>query len=68
MEPLGGSENPTSTSVHTLQLSGLVIGGGGKVLVRSQMTYSSNQGVTLQLSVRAEKQAACDLVIAAIGG
>lgn len=68
MEPLGGSEHPSSTSVHTLQLSGLLIGGGGKVLVRCRMTYSSNAGVTLELGVRAEKQEACDLVVAAIGG
>ncbi|KAF8167428.1 adaptin N terminal region-domain-containing protein [Crassisporium funariophilum] len=68
MEPLGGSEVPSSTSVHTLQLSGLVIGGGGKVLVRSRMTYSRGQGVTLELAVRAEKQEVCDLVLAAVGG
>ena len=67
MEPLGGSETP-STSVHTLQLSGLVIGGGGKVLVRCRMTYSKGQGVTLELGVRAEKQEVCDLVLAAVGG
>ncbi|KAF8518350.1 coatomer subunit gamma [Hysterangium stoloniferum] len=68
MEPLGGTEHPTSTSLHTLQLSGLVTGGGGKVLVRSRMTYSTGQGVTLELSVRAEKEEATRLVIAAIGG
>lgn len=68
MEPLGGSQNPTSTSVHTLQLSGLVTGGGGKVLVRCRMTFAKGQGVTLELGVRAEKQEACNLVIAAIGG
>ena len=68
MEPLGGTQNPTSKSVHTLQLSGLVAGGGGKVLSQCKMTYSSGTGVTLQLAVRAEKQEACDLVIAAIGG
>ncbi|TDL28145.1 coatomer subunit gamma [Rickenella mellea] len=68
MEPLGGSQNPTSSSVHTLQLSGLVTGGGGKVLVRCRMTYSSGQGVTLELGVRAETKEACDLVVAAIGG
>lgn len=68
MEPLGGTENPTSSSVHTLQLSGLVTGGGGKVLVRSRMTYSSGHGVTLELGVRAEKPEATRLVIAAIGG
>jgi coatomer protein complex subunit gamma len=68
MEPLGGSENPSSTSVHTLQLSGLVSGGLGKVLVRCRMTFARGQGVTLELGVRAEKQEACDLVVAAIGG
>jgi len=68
MEPLGGTEHPTSTSLHALQLSGLVTGGGGKVLVRCRMTYSTGQGVTLELSVRAEKEEAMKLVIAAIGG
>jgi len=68
MEPLGGTEHPLSTSVHTLQLSGLVAGGGGKVLVRSRMTYSSGHGVTLELGVRADKPEATNLVIAAIGG
>lgn len=66
MEPLGGTEAPTSTSVHTLNLSGLIAGGGGKVLVRSRMTFQSGSGVTLELSVRAEQQAACDLVMSAI--
>jgi len=68
MEPLGGTEAPASTSVHTLQLSGLVSGGGGKVLARCLMTYSRDQGVTLELSVRAERQEACGLVLAAVGG
>ena len=68
MEPLGGSEIPTSSSVHTLNLSGIVAGGGGKVLVRARMTYASGQGVTLELGVRAEQQPACDLVLSAIGG
>jgi coatomer protein complex subunit gamma len=69
MEALGGSQTPASTSVHALQLSGIVAGGGGgKVLVRCRMTFSKGQGVTLELSVRAEKQAACDLVLAAVGG
>ena len=68
MQPLGGSEEPQAPTVHTLQLSGLVGGGGGKVLVRCRMTYSKAQGVTLEVGVRAEQQAAADLVIAAIGG
>jgi coatomer protein complex subunit gamma len=66
MEPLGGSQVPSSPSVHTLQLSGLVTGGGGKVLVRSRMTFTKGQGVTMELSVRAEKEAACNLVLAAV--
>ena len=66
MQPLGGSEEPQSTTVHTLQLSGLVSGGGGKVLVRCRMTYSKAQGVGLELNVRAEQQEAADLVVAAI--
>ncbi|THV06534.1 Coatomer, gamma subunit [Dendrothele bispora CBS 962.96] len=68
MEPLGGTEAPQSPTVHTLQLSGLVIGGGGKVLARCRMTFSKGQGVTLELAVRAEKQEVCDLVLAAVGG
>ncbi|KAI0660684.1 coatomer subunit gamma [Cubamyces menziesii] len=68
MQPLGGTEDPQSPTVHTLQLSGLVAGGGGKVLVRCRMTYSKAQGVTLEVGVRAEQQAAADLVISAIGG
>ncbi|KAH0837933.1 adaptin N terminal region-domain-containing protein [Lanmaoa asiatica] len=68
MEPLGGTEIPSSPSVHTLQLSGLVTGGGGKVLVRCRMTFSKGQGVTLELGVRAEQQSACALVVSAISG
>lgn len=70
MEALGGSEHPTSNSLHTLNLSGLVIGGGGKVLVRCRMTSSgqAGQGVSLELGVRAEKEQATKLVLAAIGG
>ena len=68
MEPLGGSEHPISQSVHTLVLAGIVAGGGGKVLVRARMTYSTGAGVTLELGVRAEKEAACNLVVTAIGG
>ena len=66
MQPLGGSEEPQSTTLHTLQLSGLVAGGGGKVLVRCRMTYSKAAGVTLELAVRAEKQEAANLIVAAI--
>ena len=70
MQALGGTEDTSSTSVHTLQLAGLVVGvgGAGKALVRCRMTYSKTQGVTLELGVRAERQEACGLIISAIGG
>ncbi|EGN93172.1 hypothetical protein SERLA73DRAFT_116318 [Serpula lacrymans var. lacrymans S7.3] len=68
MEALGGTETPSSSSVHTMQLSGLVTGGGGKVLVRCRMTFAKGTGVTLELGVRAEKENACNLVLAAVGG
>ncbi|KAJ3810673.1 coatomer subunit gamma [Lentinula lateritia] len=68
MEPLGGTESPHSSTVHVLQLSGLVVGGGGKVLARCRMTFSQGSGVVLELGVRAEKQEVCDLVLAAVGG
>ncbi|GAA5882162.1 hypothetical protein JCM16303_002256 [Sporobolomyces ruberrimus] len=66
MEALGGTESPASPTVHTLNMSGLVCGGGGKVLARARMTYQSGNGVVLELTVRAEKQEAANLVISAI--
>ncbi|KAF9780088.1 coatomer subunit gamma [Thelephora terrestris] len=70
MQALGGTEDPASTTVHTLQLAGMVVGAGGsgKALVRCRMTHSKTQGVTLELSVRAEKEGACGLIVSAIGG
>nr|ODN93881.1 coatomer subunit gamma [Cryptococcus depauperatus CBS 7841]ODN99786.1 coatomer subunit gamma [Cryptococcus depauperatus CBS 7855] len=64
MLPLGGTEMPTSSSVHTLHLAGLL--DGQKVLGRCRMTYAPGSGVTLELSVRAEKEEAAKLVMAAI--
>ncbi|GAA5823565.1 hypothetical protein JCM11251_000682 [Rhodosporidiobolus azoricus] len=66
MEALGGTESPASSTVHTLNMSGLVAGGGGKVLARARMTFQSGQGVTMELSVRAEQEAAAQLVLNAI--
>lgn len=67
MEVLAGTDNPGSTAVHTLLLSGLVGGGGGKVLAKCQMAFTASTGVSLKLEVRAENQAVAQLVIAAIG-
>ena len=66
MEPLGGTESPASNSVHTLNLSGLVSGGGGKVLARCRMTFAAGAGVTLELAVRAEREEVGRSVMAAI--
>jgi coatomer subunit gamma len=66
MEPLGGSENPTSSSVHTLNLSGIVCGGGGKVLAHCRMTCDS-KGVKMEISVRGEQEDSVKLVLSAIG-
>jgi coatomer protein complex subunit gamma len=66
MEPLGGSETPTSTSFHTLNMSGMVAGGGGKVLARCRMTFAAGNGVTLELGVRAEKEEAVALIMSAL--
>lgn len=66
MEALGGTEAPTSNSVHTLTMAGIVAGGGGKVLARCRMTFAPGAGVTLELGVRAEQEEATKLVMAAI--
>lgn len=68
MMPLGGTESPASTSVHTLNLSGAVASPGKpiKALTRCRMTFAAGQGVTMELSVRAESDAACQLVMSAI--
>ena len=67
MEALGGSGQPTSTAVHTLLLSGLVGGGGGKVLAKCSLAYTASSGVSLKLTVRAENEAVSQLVLSAIG-
>jgi coatomer protein complex subunit gamma len=67
MEALAGTDHPSSTAVHTLLLSGLVNGGGGKVLAMCQMAFIASSGVSLRLNVRAEKEEVAQLVISAIG-
>lgn len=72
LDPLGGTEVPTSTTVHTLNLAGSVVGasstgkGPAKVLVRARMTYSSTEGVGLELGVKAESEKAMGLIMSAI--
>ncbi|OXG33702.1 coatomer subunit gamma [Cryptococcus neoformans Bt120] len=71
MLPLGGTDTPTSNSVHTLNLAGLAVPiaddeRSSKVLARCRMTYAPGAGVTIELSVRAEEEEAARLVMAAI--
>jgi coatomer protein complex subunit gamma len=66
MEALGGTEAPASATVHPRHRSGLLAGGGGKGLARARMTFQTGQGVTMELTVRAEQEAAAQLVLNAI--
>ncbi|PWN89809.1 putative coatomer gamma-2 subunit [Acaromyces ingoldii] len=69
MQPLGGSELPSSTSVHTLTLSGYVATSPTKqkVLARCRMTFSTKaEGVTMELAVRGESEEAVQLIMGAI--
>jgi coatomer protein complex subunit gamma len=67
MESIGGTENPSSNAVHTLLLSGIVSGGGGKVLAKCEMAYTASTGVSLRMSVRAANEKVASLVISTIG-
>ncbi|EPQ29096.1 uncharacterized protein PFL1_03385 [Pseudozyma flocculosa PF-1] len=68
LQPLGGTEVPSSSSVHTLNLSGSVAlpDKPAKTLARCRMTFQAGQGVTMELSVRAESDIAAQLVMSAI--
>lgn len=72
LEALGGTDTPTSSSVHTLNLAGSVVGVNAgkaslqKVLTRARMTYSSAEGVGLELAVRAQSDEAVGLMMSAI--
>lgn len=66
MEALGGTESPSSSTVHTLNLSGIVSGGGGKVVAKCRMTFQQGSGVMLELAVRSEKEEVGRLIMAAI--
>lgn len=69
MQPLGGTELPTSTTVHTLNLSGTVVTVPQKsnTLVRCRMTFAGKgEGVTMELSARSQKEEAVQLIMGAI--
>jgi coatomer protein complex subunit gamma len=54
--------------VHTLNLAGFVAQPGkpAHVLARARMTYAAGEGVTMELGVRADNDAAAQLVLGAI--
>ncbi|UZJ50994.1 hypothetical protein CBS101457_000314 [Exobasidium rhododendri] len=69
MQALGGTELPTSTTVHTLNLSGSVMTSPEKanVLVRCRMTFAGKgEGVTMELTARGQKDEAVQLIMGAI--
>ncbi|GBC03868.1 hypothetical protein RclHR1_05380005 [Rhizophagus clarus] len=65
MSPVENSGTPTSSSVHTLMLSGTFLG-GIKVLARNRMTYAPSTGVTMELSVRSSSEEISRIVIGAV--
>jgi coatomer protein complex subunit gamma len=65
MSPVENSGTPTSSSVHTLMLSGTFLG-GIKVLARNRMTFAPSSGVTMELSVRSSSEEISRIVIGAV--
>ncbi|WFC93701.1 coatomer subunit gamma [Malassezia brasiliensis] len=68
MQPLGGTETPANPSVHTMLLAGRVARPTGMetVLARVRMMYQPSEGVTMELTVRAPSDEACQFVLSAI--
>lgn len=69
MQALGGTELPTSTTVHTLNLSGTVVTLPKKsnVLARCRMTFAGkDEGVTMELTARGQTEEAVQLIMGAI--
>lgn len=69
MQALGGTDLPTSSSVHTLNLSGSVVTVPEKsnVLARCRMTFAGKgEGVTMELTARGQREEAVQLIMGAI--
>ncbi|CAG8661732.1 20790_t:CDS:10, partial [Racocetra persica] len=65
MSAVENTGTPQSSSVHTLLLSGICLG-GVEVLAKSRMTFSPSTGVTMELSVRSSSQEISRIVISAV--
>lgn len=69
MQALGGTDLPTSLTVHTLNLSGSVVTVPQKanVLARCRMTFAGKgEGVTMELTARGQRSEAVQLIMGAI--
>lgn len=68
MQASGGTDKPANPSVHTLLLGGRLarVSGMETVLARVRMVYKPTEGVTIELSVRAPSEEACEFVLSAI--
>ena len=65
LQPLEGTDSPSSPSTHTMKLSGRTIA-GGKVVAMAKMAFSQRSGVTLKLSARSQDGSAAQLVLDAV--
>ena len=62
LQPLEGTDSPSSSSTHTMKLSGRTIA-GEKVVALAKMAFSQRSGVTLKLSARSQEGEAAQLVL-----
>ena len=68
MQALGGTDVPANPSVHTMTLAGRLANTTGidTVLARVRMMHQPEEGITMELSVRAPSDEACLFILSAI--
>lgn len=65
LQPLEGTDTPSSPSTHTMKFSGRTIA-GDKVVALAKMAFSQRSGVTLKLSARSSGGEAAQLILDAV--
>jgi coatomer protein complex subunit gamma len=65
LQPLDGTDMPTSTTTHTLKLYGKTVT-GGRVAANIRMAFASKTGVTAKFTVRAEEEGVAALVLGSL--
>lgn len=65
LQPLEGTDVALNNSTHTLKLFGKTIF-GGRVATLIKMAYSSKDGVTTKITVRAEEEGVAAAVLASV--